>query len=155
MTQTQTSPAVEAPDVAAAVAAIRSRGLRLSTSRRLMLEAFYATDDPLTAEALAVRLGAAEGIDLASIYRNLETLEEVGLVRHFHLGHGAGLYARTNGGVREYLVCESCKTVRQVDPAELDAVREEVRTRFGYRASFTHFPIVGLCPRCRTRHGAK
>jgi hypothetical protein len=35
-----------------------------------------------------------------------------------------------------------------VDTAELDAVRELVESRFGYRASFTHFPIVGLCPSC-------
>jgi len=46
-------------------------------------------------------------------YRNLETLEEVGLVRHVHLGHGPGLYALA-APEHEYLVCESCHAVRTV-----------------------------------------
>ena len=44
--------------------------------------------------------------------------------------------------------CERCADYHEVDPEELDAVRELVERRFGYRASFTHFPIVGLCPSC-------
>ena len=41
------------------------------------------------------RRGAAAGpaSDLASVYRNLEHLEELGVVRHVHFGHGPGLYA--------------------------------------------------------------
>ena len=49
-----------------------------------MLEALLAAEEPLTAEEIA---GDA---DLASIYRNLETLEAIGIVRHVHLGHGPG-----------------------------------------------------------------
>ena len=37
--------------------------------------------------------------------RNLETLEEVGLIKHFHLGHGPGLYARLGAETQECLVC--------------------------------------------------
>ena len=83
-------PLVEAPDLESAAAVVRSRGLRLSSSRRLVLEALYATDEPLTADRIA-----GDGLDVASVYRNLETLEQIGLVRHFHLGHGPGLYARS------------------------------------------------------------
>ena len=92
--------------------------------------------------------GRLPGSDLASVYRNLDTLEEIGLVRHFHLGHGPGLYALA-GYEREYLVCERCGALRSVDPSELDGVRELVDEAFGYRASFKHFPIVGTCADCR------
>src|SRR6185436_11498510 len=81
-------PLADAPDLDAATAVVRARGLRLSTARRLVLEALYDADGPLTAEQLAGEM------DVASVYRNLETLEELGLVRHFHLGHGPGLYPR-------------------------------------------------------------
>jgi Fur family ferric uptake transcriptional regulator len=135
-------PLVEAPDLASAVAVLRARGLRLSTSRRLVLEALYATDEPLTADRIAGDL------DIASVYRNLETLEQIGLVRHFHLGHGPGLYARAAVGAFEYLLCDACGEVVTVEPERLDAVRAQIRRDFGYEARFTHFPIPGLCPAC-------
>ena len=135
-------PLVEAPDLESAAAVVRSRGLRLSTSRRLVLEALYASDEPLTADQIAGEL------DVASVYRNLETLEQIGLVRHFHLGHGPGLYARASAGQYEYLLCDACGAVVAVEPERLDAVRDRIRRDFGYEARFTHFPIAGLCPDC-------
>jgi Fur family ferric uptake transcriptional regulator len=135
-------PLVEAPDLEAAAAVVRSHGLRLSTARRLVLEALYATDEPLTADRIA------RDLDVASVYRNLETLEQIGLVRHFHLGHGPGLYARSAVGAFEYLLCDACGAVVAVEPEQLDPVRDQIRRDFGYEARFTHFPIAGLCPDC-------
>ena len=80
---------------------VRAHGLRVSTARRLVLEALIDAGEPLTAEELA---GAA---DLASTYRNLETLETIGLVRHVHLGHGPGRYELT-GRSAGWATCESC-----------------------------------------------
>ncbi len=136
------APLANAPDLETAAAVVRSRGLRLSTSRRLVLEALYAADGPLTAEQIA------GDMDVASVYRNLETLEEIGLVRHVHLGHGPGLYTRSAAGTHEYLLCDACGAVLAVERDELDGVRELIRTQFGYEARFTHFPIAGLCPEC-------
>ncbi len=148
MTTTHRSPALTATTVEAAVAALRERDLRVSAARRLVLEALYGAEGPLSAERIAEGLeGRLPRSDLASVYRNLETLEEVGLVRHVHLGHGPGLYALA-APEHEYLVCESCHAVRTVAKAELDEIRTQVRDRFGFEARFTHFPLVGLCPDC-------
>jgi Fe2+ or Zn2+ uptake regulation protein len=132
----------------AAVAALRSRGLRVSAARRLVLEALFAAEGPVPADRIADGLaGRLPRSDLASVYRNLETLEVLGLVRHFHLGHGPGLYGLA-GAEREYLVCSSCHTIRTVDPAELDRIRSLIKRDFGYQASFSHSPIVGVCAEC-------
>ncbi len=131
-------------DLPGAVNALRERGLRLSTSRRLVLEAMFAADGPLSAEQLSEQ----RGLDLASVYRNLETLERLGLARHVHFGHGPGLYVLVGRGEREYLFCERCRTARAVKPEELDAVRVEIKRRFGHEARFTHFAIVGTCADC-------
>lgn len=134
----------DAPDLAAAAAVVRSSGLRLSTARRLVLEALYEADRPLTADELA------GDMDVASVYRNLETLEEIGLVRHVHLGHQPGLYLRA-AGAREYLLCDDCGAVLAVEPHALDDVRDLIRTKFGYEARFSHFPIAGRCGDCVAR----
>lgn len=123
---------------------LRARGLRVSTSRRLVLEALFATEVPLSAE----QLSRAVDIDVASVHRNLETLERLGLVRHVHLGHGPGLYALLRCGEREYLYCHRCGAVKALAPQELDPIRRRIRDRHGYEARFSHFPIVGLCEGC-------
>ena len=148
MTTPHTGTPVAAPDLDAAVAVLRQRGLRVSAARRLVLESLYAAGEPISAEQIADGLGGRfPPSDLASVYRNLETLEGLGIVRHFHLGHGPGLYAPA-GEEHEYLLCESCRRLRVVEPSDLDDVRELIHERLGFRARFTHFPIVGLCPEC-------
>jgi Fur family transcriptional regulator, ferric uptake regulator len=136
-------------DLASAVGLMRERGLRVSAARRLVLEALLAADGPMSAEQIAEGIGGrVPSSDIGSVYRNLQKLEDIGLVRHVHLGHGPGLHALAVTGEREYLTCERCADFRAVAPQELDAVRELVERQFGYRASFIHFPIVGLCPSC-------
>ena len=127
-----------------AVAALRAQGLRLSTPRRLILQALFDCDGPVSAEFLADRVG----VDQASVYRNLETLEAHGVVQHVHLGHGPGLHALVGPGEREYLYCDRCGAVRSLPRDALDPVRARVREQFGFEARFTHFAIVGLCADC-------
>jgi Fe2+ or Zn2+ uptake regulation protein len=151
MTAAHIGATVSASSPAAALAALQARGLRASSARRLVLEALYAADDPVTAEGIAAGLdGRLPTSDLASVYRNLETLEEHGLVRHFHIGHGAGMYAPA-GDARDYLACESCGALCAVDPESLAPVREYLRRRFGLTEGFSHFPIVGRCSACGQR----
>jgi Fur family ferric uptake transcriptional regulator len=141
------TPPLAAPSLGAAIGALRARGLRISTARRRVLEALYEAPAPVSAEMLAERLG---GLDVASVYRNLDVLEEFGLVRHVHLGHGPGLYSRVAPGDTEFVTCERCGAFEAVEPARLEGVRSLIERELGYRSRFTHFPIVGVCAGCRS-----
>jgi Fur family transcriptional regulator, ferric uptake regulator len=129
--------------------ALRGHGLRISTARRLVIHTLFSADGPASAEELAADLERrGTPVDLASVYRNLETLEEIGAVRHFHAGHAPGRYVVAGGGEREYLACDRCGALIEADRRDLDGVRSEVRRRFGVHASFSHFPIIGVCAAC-------
>ena len=142
-------PPLPAPTLQAAMSAVRAHGLRLSAARRLVLEALFAAGEPVTAERIASGLdGRLPPSDLGSVYRNLETLEALGLVRHVHMGHGPGRYALTAAEEPEYVACEACGTYVALAPEALDAVRAALRETCGYEARFTHFPVVGRCPAC-------
>jgi Fur family ferric uptake transcriptional regulator len=141
LTVSRLTPAVEAETPVAAAAVLRERGLRVSAARRELLDALFAADRPLSAEELA-----GDG-DVASAYRNLEVLEQLGLVAHVHLGHGPGRY-QPAGRPRAYALCESCGEVSALPPAALEAVHEAVLAAVGLRPRFAHFPIAGLCARC-------
>jgi Fur family ferric uptake transcriptional regulator len=131
---------------------LRDSGVRLTAARRLVIEALFATDRPISAEEIASGLGGRlPGSDVASVYRNLETLQRLGLVRHMHLGHNAGRYRLADGGERAYVACERCGAFDGMAPEVLDRVRAAVAEATGFEARFTHFPVVGLCPRCAER----
>jgi Fur family transcriptional regulator, ferric uptake regulator len=139
-----------------AIDVVRASGLRLTSARRLVLEALLAARAPISAEDIADGLGGKmTQSDIASVYRNLETLGELGLVRHFHAGHGPGRYVLEGLGDREYLACESCGALKSVEPAALDDVRNAVRDLSGFEVRFSHFPIVGLCARCAKQRAAR
>ncbi len=140
---------IDFADVDEIAAALRGAGHRVSAPTRAVLEALFSAEGPVSAERIADGLrGQLPGLELTSVYRNLERLERLGVVSHVHVGHGAGLYALTRGGDPEYLVCERCGAVTTVQHTELALVRDAVRAAFGYEASFRHFPIHGLCPQC-------
>ncbi|MGA2013458.1 MAG: Fur family transcriptional regulator [Solirubrobacteraceae bacterium] len=147
MTEAPDTPRLTFTDLAEAVDALRERGLRLSTPRRLVLEALFTADGPISAERISTTLR----LDLTSVYRNLETLEHHGLARHVHLGHGPGLYALVGRGEHEFIACERCGAVLTLTPDQLDPIRSQIRQLSGYQAHFTHFAIVGLCPACATQ----
>ena len=130
-----------APSMPTMLNTVRSHGLRVSTPRRLVLQALLDAGEPQTAEQLA---GDA---DLASTYRNLETLESIGLVRHVHLGHGPGRYELT-GRSAGWATCELCGISTPLPSPALRAIRLAVRENAGFEAAFTHFPIVGRCADC-------
>jgi Fur family ferric uptake transcriptional regulator len=127
--------------------ALRESGHRVTTPCRLVVEALFAAEGPVSAQQIARETGMPES-DPSSVYRNLERLESLGVARHVHLGHGPSLYMLVGTGEREYLLCERCGRVRSVEPSELDPVRGQIEDRFGYTARFGHFPIVGLCADC-------
>ena len=146
MTVAHRSEALAAPSLTAAVVALRTRGMRVSATRRALLDRLFRSGEPATAEELA------GGLDLASVYRNLDALEAVGLVRHVHIGHGPGLYELARRRDNGYAACESCGRHAALSPEQLAAVRAAVHDATGFTTDFAHFPIVGLCPDCITAH---
>ena len=149
MTLAPMPPASRPATLDAALATVRAHGLRASSARRLLLAALVAAERPITAEAIARGLdGRVPPSDVGSVYRNLDALERIGIVRRLLLGHGAALYTLAGGDDGGYVAWERCGEVRTADPRALAAVRTVVRAALGYEASFTHVPLVGTCARC-------
>ena len=151
MTVPHETPVLAPASIPAAITTLRVRGLRVSAARRLVLEALFAADSPVTAEAIAGGLGGRfPQSDLASVYRNLDTLEEIGLVRHFHVAHGAGRYALASKHQAGYVACEHCGAHRPLDRGTVAQIAAVLREACGYDPQLVHFPMVGRCPECRS-----
>ena len=130
------------------LARIRGAGDRVTVARRAVVSALLAADGHATAEALlaAVQAGHPE-VHVATIYRNLEALERLGVVEHTHLGHGPAVYHLADE-LHQHLVCEACGFVVEVPADLLRPVEESVRSAYGFVMRPGHFAVVGRCARC-------
>ena len=105
----------------AILAELRRQGLRASASRRIVIRTLLAATTPLPAREIAEGPpGEDVGLDLASVYRNLELLERHGVAHRIRAAGSAALYVLA-GGEGEYLTCESCGAALR--PAEQLGVR--------------------------------
>ena len=133
------------------LARLRERGLRVTTARRAVLAALLDADGHLRAEDLAaVVQDRHPDIHLSTVYRALETFEEVGLVTHVHLGHGPSTY-HLSDQLHHHAVCESCGAVIELPDDVLDAVATRVRAEFGFEVDARHFALAGRCSVCVSR----
>jgi Fur family transcriptional regulator, ferric uptake regulator len=132
-----------AEPVAELATRLRARGLRLTPQREQVLAAVrdlgHATPEQLS-ESVA-------GVDLTTVYRTLELLEELGLVRHTHLGHGAPSY-RPADDDHIHVVCHSCGSVVDSDPALVDRLADQLRADSGFVLDRSHFTVFGRCRDC-------
>jgi Fur family ferric uptake transcriptional regulator len=127
---------------------LRERGLRLTPQRQLILEAVHGLGHA-TPEQIhhAVRERAA-GVNITTVYRTLELLEELGLVTHTHLSHGSPTYHAAGEHQHVHLVCRSCGTISEVDPSVMTAVTEQLHEQRGFRVDVGHVSLFGVCADC-------
>jgi Fur family transcriptional regulator, ferric uptake regulator len=130
---------------------LRQRGYRLTPQRQLVLEAVdtleHATPDDILVEVRRT----ASGVNISTVYRTLELLEELGLVSHAHLGHGAPTYHLADRHHHIHLVCRDCTDVIEADLSVADSFTGELRERFGFETDLKHFAIFGRCAACTAR----
>ena len=137
---------------------LRERGLRLTAQRRQVLAAVTALEHA-TPEDIGARLRAEAGPDGAApdastVYRTLELLERLGLVRHTHLGKGAPIYQAAEHP-HLHVVCSSCGSVQSADADLLDGAAERLAAELGFTVDVGHVALSGTCRECRERAGSE
>jgi Fur family ferric uptake transcriptional regulator len=129
---------------------LRERGYRLTPQRQLVLEAVdrlgHATADDVATEVRRT----ASGVNISTVYRTLELLEELELVTHTHLGHGAPTYHAATLDDHVHLVCRRCGSVDEVEPALVQDLVDRLAADRGFTVDVGHFAIFGECRSCRT-----
>jgi Fur family ferric uptake transcriptional regulator len=127
---------------------LRQRGLRLTAQRQLVLAAVaelgHATPDQVHAEVAKT----AAGVNITTVYRTLELLEELGLVTHAHLSHGAPTYHAVGEQQHVHLVCRVCGQVGEMDSRTLAPLADELEREQGFLVDIGHVALFGVCARC-------
>ena len=130
--------------------ALRARGYRLTAARRAILAALASAGEHPTADALAAAVHqAAPGVGRMTVYRTLDLLCELGLLRPVYQGTGAAHYVLLLDGHHHHLVCSRCQRVIEFDDCALGELAETVARRYGFVVEGHLLEFYGRCAECR------
>jgi Fur family transcriptional regulator, ferric uptake regulator len=130
---------------------LEEAGYRQSAPRAAVMTALADIGCSVTAQEISDRLRErGEGVGVASIYRALQLLDELRLVRRVDVGEAVARYepVSPDGEHHHHLLCERCGKVRAFEDPELERAIERLAGRLGCRVDAHEVTLRGRCPAC-------
>jgi Fur family ferric uptake transcriptional regulator len=127
---------------------LRARGYRLTPQRELVLGAVQRLGHATPDEVLTAVREESQAVNVSTVYRTLELLEELGLVRHAHISDRAPTYHSATAPEHVHLVCRECQTVSEAPPEIVASFTETLRAARGFSTDVGHLTIFGTCATC-------
>src|SRR3954447_12188136 len=127
---------------------LRDKGYRLTPQRELVLAAVNRLGHATPDEVLAAVREQSSAVNVSTVYRNLELLEELGVVRHTHITDRVPTYHSTVTPQHVHLVCRGCDRVIDAAPEEFEGWLAALEERHGFTADLGHLTVFGHCQDC-------
>lgn len=129
---------------------IRAAGFKLTPPRRAVLAVFGAHEHLSPEEVLRRARQTHPRLGRATVYRTLEMLTRLGVMRPIYLSHGRPAFTRVEGG-HHHLVCSRCDHIVELGGGELSAAIGQLAREKGFEIRSQLLEVYGLCSKCR-RH---
>jgi Fur family ferric uptake transcriptional regulator len=130
-------------------AQLRASGLRWTPQRRTLVDVLSHTDGHVTGAELIERCRAVDPTTIPStVYRTLDVLEGLGLVRHSHGANGREEFHVLPNAVHGHLHCTGCGSTWEIPAEEAASVVESLRASRRFVVDVTHLSISGQCAGC-------
>ena len=145
--------ATSKPQLPALTERLRGTSRKLTGQRHAILQILRAYHGPLSIREIQARL-RDENCDLATIYRSMHLLEELGLVKRFDFGAGGArfeLLGEGDDGHHHHLVCTRCAEVVELAECFPTELEKRIASENGFAAVTHKLEFFGLCPRCQSR----
>ena len=131
------------------VAELRSRGLRWTPRRRVVLEVLAEASGHVTGAEIVERCRRRDPATVPStVYRTLDVLEELGLVRHGHGADGREEYHVRPSDEHGHLHCDGCGGRWDLERSEVAELVGQVERDRGFSVDLSHVTLVGRCSAC-------
>jgi Fur family transcriptional regulator, ferric uptake regulator len=123
---------------------------RQTNQRRAILNALEQAPGPLTPQELLEQASKEhENLGLATVYRNLNSLEEHGDIVAVHLPNDTTRYEPAGRAHHHHFRCEHCKQVFELGAKCPVAILEGVTLPGGFKVVHHELTLYGLCPQCQ------
>lgn len=128
---------------------LRKRGYRLTPQRHMILSVIQEAHEHLSIEQIAERVQLRNPyVSLSTIYRTLELLRGLGLVRENHFLGEQPRYEAVAGEAHHHLVCRRCRATIHLDDALLGNLHEQLQEQYNYHNLTLDLVVAGYCDAC-------
>ena len=132
-------------------ATLKSKGLRLTPQRRLIIDLIHEKAAHLTPEEIISYVHEKmPGLNKSTVYRTLELLESSGCVYKSELDHQT-VYHHAEEGHHHHLVCDRCGQKLECEESITAPFEEALQQRYGFRVHLQHLVLPGLCRECQDK----
>ena len=132
----------------------RERGLRWTPQRRTVVDALASSAGHVTSAELIERCRAVDARTIPStVYRTLDVLEALGLVRHGHGPDGREEFHVAPLTDHGHLHCADCGGRWEIGDRQAEGIIRAIREADGFEVDLSHVTVVGRCAACRQAAG--
>jgi Fur family ferric uptake transcriptional regulator len=133
--------------ILSALESLRKKGLKVTSARKLILEYLTKAHGPFTIEEIHAGM-RSKNCDLVTVYRTLDTLEKLGLVRKYEIGDRVARFEfQCAEHPHHHLICKDCKKVEVLNTDLLSEVKKLASKR-GFAKIMPSFDFFGICNNC-------
>ncbi len=130
-------------------ARLRARGLRWTPQRRMLVSVLAASSGHVIGSELVERCRAIDPETIPStVYRTLDLLEEMGIVRHAHGPDGREEFHVLPQADHGHLHCRGCRQTWEIDAHEAAVLVGALSADRGFEVDLSHLSVSGLCREC-------
>jgi Fur family ferric uptake transcriptional regulator len=132
--------------------ALNSAGLRMTNQRALILDVISRAEEHLDADEVYRRARERQpGLSLSTVYRNLQTLKKLGLVKELHFDEAHHHYEAKPSFEHHHLVCLGCGKIEEFSCRLSRRMRDEVAHNKGFEVTSVEVHMTGYCAQCRRK----
>ena len=132
-----------------AIGRLKADGGRMTKKREILISALLSFDRPASAEEIRERAELAQS-DLVTVYRNLETFENIGMLQRVPLENGTQLFELTAPNEHyHHLICRECHKTERLDLCVSKAVISQAEAH-GYTQIAHLMEVYGICDNCES-----
>jgi Fur family ferric uptake transcriptional regulator len=130
---------------------MRARGYRVTAQRTIIMETIAHMDGHLSAQQVYEQaVERLPGLNLATVYRTVETMHEAGLVDMLEAQSEPMRFAlRDPENPHGHLVCSNCGNVMDFDAELIKQLANIVAAQTQFQIHRHHLTLQGICPECR------
>lgn len=129
---------------------LKEKNLRVTDHRIAVLSYLSKVRQPVTVYQIVETLRKKEDVDQATVYRNLTSLHEVGLLRRLDFNHGHAHYELETGRASHQFICNTCETIEKIEGISVDdTVKKMLKKSKKFKNVTSHsIEIYGQCKSC-------
>jgi Fur family ferric uptake transcriptional regulator len=131
---------------------LAERQFKITRQRRAVLNAIASSQARMSAADICARARReCRDLGLATVYRTLEILAEIGAIRRVHLDDDCEGFAAAAAEHGHHLVCSRCGATVEIEGCDLTDMLERVEASTGFKVDQHWLELVGRCPACQSK----